>query len=91
MIALITLSQVCRFAVRRGWLADNPVAQARTRPRSHTGHPSRSPSSNSTNSASCSTTPARTGGLFEFLAYTGLRIGEALGLTWADIDHAGRA
>ena len=25
--------------------------------------------------------------LFEFLAYTGLRIGEALGLTWADIDH----
>jgi integrase len=25
--------------------------------------------------------------LFEFLAYTSLRIGEALGLTWADIDH----
>ena len=25
--------------------------------------------------------------MFEFLAYTGLRIGEALGLTWADIDH----
>jgi integrase len=25
--------------------------------------------------------------LFEFLAYAGLRIGEALGLTWADIDH----
>jgi integrase len=25
--------------------------------------------------------------LFEFLAYTGLRIGEALGLTWADIDY----
>ena len=25
--------------------------------------------------------------LFEFLAHTGLRIGEALGLTWADIDH----
>src|SRR4029077_12972636 len=25
--------------------------------------------------------------LFEFLAYTGLRIGEALGLTWADVNH----
>jgi integrase len=24
--------------------------------------------------------------LFEFLAYTGLRIGETLGLTWSDID-----
>jgi integrase len=25
--------------------------------------------------------------LFEFLAYTGLRVGEALGLTWADVDY----
>ena len=24
--------------------------------------------------------------LFELLAFTGLRIGEALGLTWADVD-----
>ena len=28
--------------------------------------------------------------LFEFLGYAGLRIGEALGLTWADIDYAPR-
>jgi integrase len=27
--------------------------------------------------------------LFELMAYTGLRIGEALGLTWADIDYEG--
>ena len=26
-IVLITLGQVCRFAVRRGWLAENPVAK----------------------------------------------------------------
>ena len=26
-IALITLNQVCRFALRRSWLADNPVAR----------------------------------------------------------------
>lgn len=25
--------------------------------------------------------------LFEVLAYTGLRVGEALGLTWTDVDH----
>jgi integrase len=38
--------------------------------------------------------PARTCGhpplLFEFLACTGLRIGEALGLCWADIDYEAR-
>src|ERR671937_749388 len=26
-MALIALNQVCRYAVRRGWLADNPVAK----------------------------------------------------------------
>src|SRR5207249_11931522 len=26
-IVLITLNQVCRFAVRRGWLAENPVSK----------------------------------------------------------------
>lgn len=33
--------------------------------------------------------PRRSGDLFELLAYTGLRIGECLGLTWSDIDHDG--
>jgi integrase len=78
--------QVCRLAVRRGWLADNPVAKL---------EPAEKPRWTATRAAILEgdelarvLAQARTRRpLFEFLAYTGLRIGEALGLTWADIDH----
>ena len=44
-------------------------------------------SSKATSSLASSPTPGPRRPLFEFLAYTGLRIGEALGLTWADVDY----
>ena len=84
-IALIALNQICRFAVRRGWLAANPVAKLEASEK-----PSWRPEAVSTLEGEQLTRlldHAGTGRpLLEFLAYTGLRIGEALGLTWADID-----
>ena len=85
-MALIALNQVCRYAVRRSWLADNPVAKLEPaeRPRRTAGRVSILEGHELARllDHACSYRP-----LFELLAYTGLRIGEALGLTWADIDH----
>jgi len=86
VIALVTLGQVCRFAVRRGWLADNPVSKLEPAEKPH-WTPKRVAI---LEPAQLTLLLEHAGGyrfLFEFLAYTGLRIGEALGLTWADIDH----
>jgi integrase len=84
-MTLVTLNQVCRFAVRRGWLADNPVAKLEPaeKPRR-----TRQPVSilEGDDLARVLTKAGSYRVLFEFLAYTGLRIGEALGLCWADID-----
>jgi integrase len=85
-IALITLGQVCRFGVRRGWLADNPVnkLEPAEKPR---WTPQRAAILEGEELARVLDHAGPRRPLFEFLAYTGLRIGEALGLTWADIDY----
>ena len=84
-IALITLNQVCRFAVRRGWLADNPVAKLEPGEKPH-WTPKRVAILEGDELARFLAHAGPHRPLFEFLAYTGLLIGEALGLTWADID-----
>jgi integrase len=84
-IVLIALNQVCRFAVRRGWLADNPVAKLE--PRETTLDTKRAGILEGDQLARFLTASGARRPLFEFLAYTGLRIGEALGLTWADVDY----
>jgi integrase len=85
-IVLITLGQVCRLAVRRGWLADNPVS--RLEPAEKPCYtPTRAAILEGDELARLLDHAGTRRPLFEFLAYTGLRIGEALGLTWADIDH----
>jgi integrase len=85
-IALITLGQVCRFAVRRGWLAENPVSKLEPaeKPR---WTPVRAAILEPEQLAALLEHAGNYRLLFEFLAHTGLRIGEALALTWADIDH----
>ena len=84
-IALITLNQVCRFALRRGWLAENPVARLEPgeKPRWAPGKVA------ILEGADLARVLAHGGSyrlLYEMLACTGLRIGELLGLCWADVD-----
>jgi len=86
-IATITLHQVCRFALRRGWIADNPVARLEPgeKPRWIPGKVA------ILEGEDLAKVLDQTGSyrlLFEVLAYTGLRIGECLGLVWADVAFA---
>jgi integrase len=85
VIALISLKQICRYAVRRGLLAENPVSglEPGEKPR---WTPGRVGILEGDDLAKVLDRSGSHRQLFEFLAYTGLRIGEALGLTWADVD-----
>ena len=81
----LRLGRVCRFAVRRGWLGEDPVAglergeKPRWEPR--TVAILNGPELGRFLAESRSYRP-----LFELLAFTGLRIGEALGLYWEEVD-----
>jgi integrase len=85
VIALISLKAVCRFAVRRGWMDKNPALDLEPgeKPRWTPGRVG------ILEGAPLARVLDQSGSyrpLFELLAFTGLRIGEALGLTWADVD-----
>jgi integrase len=84
-LTLMVLNQVCRYALRRGWLADNPVGrlEAGERPR---GTPQPVAILEGPDLARVLENAGEYRPVFELLAYTGLRIGEALGLRWCDID-----
>jgi integrase len=86
VIALVTLNQVCRYAVRRGWLAANPVGKLEAAEKPH-WTPKQAAILEGDDLARVLAHAAARRPLFEFLAYSGLRIGEALGLTWTDIDY----
>ena len=85
VIALITLTAVCRFAIRRGWLTENPVRalEPGERPRWCPGRVGtlEGPALAKVLDHAGSYRP-----LFELLAFTGMRVGKGLGLTWADVD-----
>jgi integrase len=83
--ALSTLSQVCRDALRRRWLADNPVGRLKSgeQPRRE---PKRTAILEGAELALLLVHADTYRPLFELSAFTGLRIGEALGLRWCDID-----
>jgi integrase len=84
-LALLTLSQVFRYGVRRGWIASNPVSGLEPAEKPHwTPQPVAILEPDKLQQLLAH---ARTPFLFAFLAHTGLRIGEGLGLQWGDIDY----
>jgi integrase len=87
--AIATLQSVLRFARRRGWITANPVEllEPGERPR-----PPRAPRGRVLGRAEIErlldACPPRGRILVETDLYSGLRISELLGLTWADVDFA---
>jgi integrase len=77
----LKLHQVCRYAVRRGWLAGNPVGKLEAAEKPHWTPKQAAILEPEQLGQLLGHASARYRPLFEFLAYTGLRIGEALGLT----------
>jgi integrase len=86
--ALLTLRQVLRFAVRRGWMPVNPVVllEPAERPR---WRPGKVDVLEGDDLARVLDRAHSYRALFTVLAFSGLRIGEALGLCWRDVDFDG--
>jgi integrase len=86
--ALATLHSIVRFALRNGWIADNPVAKLEADERPHpTRRPQRVLGRGEIGRllAACL---QRYRPLLATALYSGLRISELLGLVWDDIDFA---
>ena len=84
-LALVALNQIFRFGVRRGWIGINPVMQLDSgeKPRWRVKHIR---ILEGVDLARLLEHAGAWRALFEFLAYTGLRIGEGLGVRWCDVD-----
>jgi integrase len=84
--ALATLHSIVRFAVRNGWIADNPVAKLEADERPHpTGRRQRVLGRDEISRLLAACLP-RYRPLLATALYSGLRISELLGLVWDDVD-----
>ena len=85
LLALITLRQILRFAMRQGWIGANPVdcLEPGEKPSGKRGEV-RILDERVLGRLVAHAGPYRV--LFAFLPYCGLRIGEALGLRWCDVN-----
>ena len=84
-LTLIALGQVTRFAVRRGWLASDPVLRLEPGEKPN-WKPGRVSALQGDDLARVLDHAGSHRPLFELVAFTGLRISEALGLLWRDVD-----
>ena len=84
-LALITLRQILRYAMRQGWIGANPVdcLEPGEKPSGKRGEV-RILDERDLGRLVAHAGPYRV--LFAFLPYCGLRIGEALGLRWCDVN-----
>ena len=86
--ALATLHSIVRFAIRKGWIADNPVAKLEADERPHpTGRRQRVLGRDEIGRLLAACLP-RYRPLLATALYSGLRISELLGLVWDDVDLA---
>jgi integrase len=86
--ALATLHSIVRFAIRKGWIADNPVAKLEADERPHpTGRRQRVLGRVEIGRLLAACLP-RYRPLLATALYSGLRISEFLGLVWDDVDFA---
>ncbi len=85
LLALIALRQILRFAMRQGWIGANPVdcLEPGEKPSGKRGEV-RILDERDLGRLVAHAGPYRV--LFAFLPYCGLRIGEALGLRWCDVN-----
>jgi integrase len=87
--ALATLQSVLRFARRRGWILADPIELLEPEERPHPPRRSRGRVLGQTEiEGLLDACPSRGRILVETALFSGLRISELLGLTWADIDFA---
>jgi len=84
-LALIALGQVTRFAVRRGWLASDPVLRLEPGEKPN-WKPGRVAALAGEDLAKVLDQAGSYRPLFELVAFTGMRISEGLGSLWRDVD-----
>ena len=80
------IHMVLTDAVRRGRLTSNPASRERLRAPRKTAFTVQVPTPSEVRRLIYAASETRIGLLIKLLAFTGLRLGEALGLRWQDID-----
>jgi integrase len=89
--ALATLASVMGFAVRNGWIADNPVTRLERHERPHPSRRQQRVLGREEIARLLAACLPAYRALIATALYTGMRMSELLGLIWDDIDCAGGA
>ena len=87
--ALATLNSIVRFAIRNGWIINNPLAKLESGERPHPVRRRQRVLGRDEIGRLLARCPGRYRTLIVTALYTGMRTSELLGLTWQDIDLRG--
>ena len=86
--ALVPLGSILRFGLRRGYIRDNPLRKLERSERPHSSRREQRVLSRDQIARLLSACPPRYLPLLATASFTGMRLSELLGLTWADVDFA---